>query len=88
MPEWNIEFGAQGVKGHKLVARRLDPLAGFIASPVTTRRGLTAREAGLTIRSKRRWRAGAAPRRVRSARSTPPTDRCTVRTSPATSWPT
>ncbi|MFI1539547.1 transcriptional regulator [Streptomyces anandii] len=67
MPERHIEFGrygARGIKGHQAVARRLDSLAGFIASPVTTRRGrlarlryLTrtqharqaAREAGLTV---------------------------------------
>lgn len=67
MPEHTIEFGkygAQGVKGHEAVARQLDTLADFIASPVTTRRGLmarlhyltrtprsraAAREAGLTV---------------------------------------
>ncbi|WP_030186151.1 hypothetical protein [Streptomyces sp. NRRL S-813] len=67
MPERNIEFGkygARGVKGHEAVARRLDALAGFVATPVTARRGLlarlhyltrsdharrAAREAGLTV---------------------------------------
>ncbi|OIJ85659.1 transcriptional regulator [Streptomyces colonosanans] len=46
MPEHNIEFGkygARGVRGHEAVARQLDALAGFIATPVTTRRGLLAR---------------------------------------------
>ncbi|CAM5657839.1 MULTISPECIES: transcriptional regulator [Streptomyces] len=67
MPERNIEFGAfgaRGIKGHEAVARQLDALAGFIATPVTVRRGLlarlhyltrtdharaAAREAGLTV---------------------------------------
>ncbi|MEU0603149.1 transcriptional regulator [Streptomyces sp. NPDC006393] len=67
MPERNIDFGkygARGIKGHEAVARRLDALAGFIATPITTRRGLlarlhyltrtdharaAAREAGLTV---------------------------------------
>ncbi|MGV9349910.1 transcriptional regulator [Streptomyces spiralis] len=46
MPERNIEFGkygARGIKGHEAVARQLDALAGYIATPVTTRRGLLAR---------------------------------------------
>ncbi|MFF4603494.1 transcriptional regulator [Streptomyces sp. NPDC001339] len=46
MAERNKEFGmygAQGVKGHEAVARQLDRLAGFIATPVTQRRGLMAR---------------------------------------------
>ncbi len=46
MPERNIEFGkygARGIKGHEAVARRLDALAGYIATPVTARRGLLAR---------------------------------------------
>ncbi|MDT0425735.1 MULTISPECIES: transcriptional regulator [Streptomyces] len=62
MPERNIEFGAygaQGIKGHELVARRLDSLAGFIASPVTTRRGLTARLRYLT----------SSPRQLTAARA-------------------
>ncbi|MFF4911246.1 transcriptional regulator [Streptomyces sp. NPDC001260] len=46
MPERNREFGrygATGIKGYEAVARRLDALAGYIATPVTTRRGLLAR---------------------------------------------
>lgn len=46
MPERTIDFGkygAQGIKGYEAVARQLDALADFIASPVTTRRGLMAR---------------------------------------------
>ncbi|MFE2644183.1 transcriptional regulator [Streptomyces nigra] len=46
MPERNIEFGkygARGIKGHEAVARQLDALAGYIATPVTVRRGLLAR---------------------------------------------
>ncbi|MER5889394.1 transcriptional regulator [Streptomyces sp. NPDC001941] len=67
MPEYNHQFGlhgARGVKGSEAVARRLDSLAGGIASPVTSKRGLmarlhyltrsdqalrAAREAGLTV---------------------------------------
>jgi hypothetical protein len=36
MPERNIEFGkygARGIKGHEAVARQLDALAGYIATP-------------------------------------------------------
>ena len=46
MPERNIEFGkfgARGIKGHEAVARQLDQLAGYIATPITARRGLSAR---------------------------------------------
>ena len=46
MPERNIEFGkygASGVKGYEAVARRLDALANFVATPITQRRGLLAR---------------------------------------------
>ncbi|MGW2286958.1 transcriptional regulator [Streptomyces phaeochromogenes] len=46
MPERNIEFGkygARGIKGFEAVARQLDALAGYIATPVTARRGLQAR---------------------------------------------
>jgi hypothetical protein len=46
MPERNIEFGkygARGLKGHEAVARQLDALAGYIATPIATRRGLLAR---------------------------------------------
>ncbi|CCK32744.1 hypothetical protein BN159_8366 [Streptomyces davaonensis JCM 4913] len=46
MPERNIEFGkygASGIKGYEAAARQLDALAGFITTPLTTRRGLLAR---------------------------------------------
>ncbi|MEU3795803.1 transcriptional regulator [Streptomyces fructofermentans] len=46
MPERNIEFGAygaRGLKGHEAVARQLDELAAFIATPITARRGVAAR---------------------------------------------
>ncbi|MEU6256912.1 helix-turn-helix transcriptional regulator [Streptomyces sp. NPDC047043] len=46
MPERNLEFGkygARGLKGHEAVARRLDTLAHFVATPITQRRGLLAR---------------------------------------------
>jgi hypothetical protein len=46
MPERNLEFGkygARGLKGHEAVARQLDALAGYIATPITARRGLLAR---------------------------------------------
>jgi hypothetical protein len=46
MPDRNVEFGkfgAQGIKGYEAVARQLDALAGFIATPVTQRRGMLAR---------------------------------------------
>ncbi|MEU6495738.1 transcriptional regulator [Streptomyces sp. NPDC046984] len=46
MPERNKHFGlygARGIKGHEAVARQLDVLAGYIATPVTARRGLLAR---------------------------------------------
>lgn len=46
MPERHIQFGlygAKGIKGHHAVARQLDALAGGIATPITARRGLTAR---------------------------------------------
>ncbi|MGW0087142.1 transcriptional regulator, partial [Streptomyces sp. NPDC003393] len=36
MPERSIEFGrygARGIKGYEAVARQLDALAGFIATP-------------------------------------------------------
>ncbi|MQY37020.1 hypothetical protein SRB17_50220 [Streptomyces sp. RB17] len=67
MPDRNIEFGrygASGIKGHEAVARQLDALANFIATPISQRRGLlarlhyltrtaharqAAREAGLTV---------------------------------------
>ena len=40
MPDRNIQFvvyGAHGMKGHGAVARQLDALAGFIATPTTAR---------------------------------------------------
>lgn len=46
MPERNREFGkfgAQGIKGHEAVARQLDQLAGFVATPVSLHRGRMAR---------------------------------------------
>ncbi|MFJ2950715.1 transcriptional regulator [Streptomyces sp. NPDC087226] len=46
MPERTLEFGlygARGIKGHQAVARQLDALVDYIASPPTTRRGLAAR---------------------------------------------
>lgn len=67
MPERNHEFGkfgARGIKGHEAVAHQLNHLAGFIATPISQRRGLlarlnyltrtdharaAAREAGLTV---------------------------------------
>ncbi|MFI5753298.1 transcriptional regulator [Streptomyces sp. NPDC051644] len=67
MPERNVDFGrfgARGIKGSDAVARKLDELAGGIATPVTAKRGLmarlhyltktdhsrtAAREAGLTV---------------------------------------
>ncbi|URM88694.1 transcriptional regulator [Streptomyces sp. MRC013] len=55
MPGKSIEFGkfgACGIKGSDAVARQLDRLAGFIATPITTKRGLLARLHYLT-RSKR-----------------------------------
>jgi hypothetical protein len=51
MPERTLNFGAygaRGIKGYEAVARQLDALAGFIATPVTTRRGLLARLRYLT----------------------------------------
>ncbi len=46
MPERNQEFGkygARGARGSELVGRKLDELAGGIATPVTVKRGLMAR---------------------------------------------
>jgi hypothetical protein len=67
-------YGADGIPGGQAVARRLDRLTAFIASPVTSRRGLVARlrylagpagaaamaAAGITAtpRTVRRWVAG------------------------------
>ncbi|MFE7891931.1 transcriptional regulator [Streptomyces sp. NPDC057412] len=63
MPERNLEFGkygAQGLKGHEAVARRLDALAGFVATPITQRRGLLARLHYLTRTEHARLAARAA----------------------------
>lgn len=63
MPQKNIDFGkfrARGVKGSELVARRLDGLAGGIATPITTKRGLMARLHYLT-------RSGHARKAARDA---------------------
>ena len=63
MPERTIEFGkygAQGIKGHEAVARRLDALAGFIATPVTARRGLLYFDDGASPRSLASQLAGAS----------------------------
>lgn len=46
MPERTIDFGkygARGIKGYEAVGRQLDTLAGYIATPITARRGLLAR---------------------------------------------
>jgi hypothetical protein len=46
MPERTIDFGkygARGAKGHELVARKLDSYVTYIATPVTSDRGLAAR---------------------------------------------
>ncbi|MGW1533891.1 transcriptional regulator [Streptomyces aureus] len=62
MPERNIEFGkygARGIKGHEAVARQLDDLAGYIATPVTARRGLVARLNYLTRTAHARAAAAA-----------------------------
>ncbi|WP_415947122.1 transcriptional regulator [Streptomyces sp. KLOTTS4A1] len=37
------KYGARGIKGSEAVARQLDQLAGFVATPITQRRGLMAR---------------------------------------------
>ncbi|GAA2886995.1 transcriptional regulator [Streptomyces mexicanus] len=63
MPERNIQFGlygARGIKGHQAVARQLDALAGYIATPVTARRGLMARLHYLTRSDHARQRAREA----------------------------
>ncbi|KOG70062.1 MULTISPECIES: hypothetical protein [Streptomyces] len=51
MPERTLNFGAygaRGIKGYEAVARQLDALAGFVATPITVRRGLLARLRYLT----------------------------------------
>ncbi|MFI9723921.1 transcriptional regulator [Streptomyces sp. NPDC052396] len=63
MPEKNLDFGrfgAQGIKGSDAVARKLDELAGGIATPVTARRGLIARLHYLTKSGKSRQAARKA----------------------------
>ncbi|QDQ16045.1 transcriptional regulator [Streptomyces spectabilis] len=63
MPERNDEFGkygARGIKGHEAVARQLDQLAGFIATPITVRRGLVARLHYLTRTERSRQAAREA----------------------------
>jgi hypothetical protein len=57
MPEKNIDFGrfgARGIRGSDAVARKLDELAGGIATPVTAKRGLIARLHYLTKSGKSR----------------------------------
>lgn len=54
------KFGARGVKGHELVARQLDELAGFVVTPVEQRRGLMARLNYLTRSEHARQAARAA----------------------------
>ncbi|GAA0374956.1 transcriptional regulator [Streptomyces blastmyceticus] len=67
MPERTHDFGhygARGIKGSEAVARQLDQLTGYVATPITAKRGLlarlhyltksdharqAAREAGLTV---------------------------------------
>ncbi|WP_394427241.1 transcriptional regulator [Streptomyces sp. SGAir0957] len=63
MPARNLEFGkfgARGIKGHQAVARQLDALAGFIATPIIQRRGLLARLHYLTRSERARTAARAA----------------------------
>ncbi|MBW8706942.1 hypothetical protein MBT84_45660 [Streptomyces sp. MBT84] len=67
MPERNKHFGlygARGIKGHEAVARQLDALAGYIATPVTVRRGLLARLHYLTRTDHARAAAREAGERV------------------------
>lgn len=64
IPERNNDFGkfgARGIKGHEAVARQLDALAGFVATPVTARRGLLARLHCLTRSERARAAAWEAP---------------------------
>ncbi|WP_353947347.1 transcriptional regulator (plasmid) [Streptomyces sp. HUAS MG91] len=63
MPDRNLEFGkfgARGIKGYEAAARQLDALAGFIATPVTQRRGMLARLNYLTRSERARAAARAA----------------------------
>ncbi|WP_329182790.1 transcriptional regulator [Actinacidiphila glaucinigra] len=84
MPQHTLNFGqygADGVKGHLAVARQLDAHVDYIATPVTTSRGLlarlhyltrtgharhAAREAGLTV-TERTLKAWLTGRRRPSA---------------------
>ncbi|MDX2802299.1 helix-turn-helix domain-containing protein [Streptomyces scabiei] len=74
MPERNIQFGlygAQGIKGSRAVARKLDELAGGIVTPVTEKRGFLARVRYLTRSGRQKeaaHRAGLAvtPRTIKS----------------------
>ncbi|MGW2964950.1 transcriptional regulator [Streptomyces sp. NPDC001220] len=74
MPERNLDFGkfgARGIKGHEAVARQLDALAGYVATPITARRGLLARLHYLTRSDRARTAAAAAgltatPRTIRA----------------------
>ncbi|MFB7852679.1 transcriptional regulator [Streptomyces sp. NPDC056053] len=63
MPERNIDFGkfgARGIKGSDAVTRRLDDLASGIATPVTEKRGWTARLNYLTKTGRSRAAARTA----------------------------
>ncbi|MFS8202605.1 transcriptional regulator [Streptomyces sp. CWNU-52B] len=63
MPERTIDFGkygARGVKGHELVARRLDSYVTYLTTPLTTERGLLARLHYLTRTDHARRAARAA----------------------------
>ncbi|MET8770787.1 helix-turn-helix domain-containing protein [Streptomyces sp. NPDC004658] len=63
MPERTLNFGAygaRGIKGYEAVARQLDALAGFVATPITARRGLLARLRYLTRSDQSRQAARAA----------------------------
>ncbi|MEV0186608.1 transcriptional regulator [Streptomyces sp. NPDC050625] len=63
MPQKNREFGkfgAQGIKGHEAVAWQLDQLAGFVATPVSLRRGRMARLHYLTRTDRARQAAREA----------------------------
>lgn len=53
-------YGARGIRGSEAVARQLDRLVTFIASPITTTRGLMARLRYLTATPARRAAARAA----------------------------
>ncbi|MFF4903162.1 transcriptional regulator [Streptomyces sp. NPDC001068] len=74
MPERNLDFGkfgARGIKGHEAVARQLDALAGYVATPITVRRGLLARLHYLTRTDRARAAAReagltATPRTIRA----------------------